>query len=517
MTSLRSVGPFHPGVRTERHAQYFTYTHICAIPDNMAIIPAFTTKVDIRKIKRFFVFSEQVWSKFLIFIRQTQNKMATVKYLTRTKVSKLAPVYIRFRDKDNTDLWVQTPYKMFPEYWNNKKQEFKKNMLYTGVFTEKMAREQQRDFDKLSDTILDEFNKLTTNVTTEWLTKVINTYYYKKTPGTENFNQYVARYVEEAKTGDRLAKTNNTQKRYGYGSIRNLQGFKLSFEMFCNGKQYDFNDINIDTYNAFLKFFRDRNCSANYIGKHIKSWKTIMRKAREEGLHKNSDIELKAFKTISEETSKIYLSEVELKAIYDLDLSDEVVLKKVRPEMASNKRLRESRDVFLVGCYIAQRYSDYSRVGKDMIKTIDGKQYLEIYQQKTKTKCLIPLRPEAIRILQQYDYTLPKTFEQKINKDIKDIGELAGITEVITVQRDKGGFTVEKKVKKCSEICTHTARRSGCTNMYLAGIPTLKIMKISGHKSEREFLKYIRVSQEETAIDLSSHNYFAGPQLKVAR
>lgn len=443
--------------------------------------------------------------------------MATIKYLTRTKVSKLAPVYIRFRDKDSTDLWVQTPYKMFPEYWNNKKQEFKKNMLYTGVFTEKMAREMKRDFNTLEDVILDEYNKRNSPVNTEWLTKVINTFYYKKTPGGESFNQYTARYVEEAKSGDRLATTNNTQRKYGYGSIRVLQGFKLSFEMFCNGKEYDFNDINIDTYNAFVKFFRDRNCSANYIGKHIKTWKTIMRRAREDGLHKNSDIELKAFKTISEETSKIYLSESELKAIYDLDLSDEAVLTKVRPEMSTNKRLRESRDVFLIGCYIAQRYSDYSRVSKDMVKVLDGKHYLEIYQQKTKTKCLIPLRPEAVSILKQYDFTLPKTFEQKVNKDIKDIGELAGITETITVQHDKGGLTVEKKVKKCSEICTHTARRSGCTNMYLAGIPTLKIMKISGHKSEREFLKYIRVSQEETAIDLSSHSYFAGSHLKVAK
>ena len=138
-------------------------------------------------------------------------------------------------------------------------------------------------------------------------------------------------------------------------------------------------------------------------------------------------------------------------------------------------------------------------------------------QKKTGEKCIIPIRPELEAILQRYDYNLPKSFEQKVNKDIKDIGELAGIKEVITIQHDRGGLTVEKKVKKCSEICTHTARRSGCTNMYLAGIPTLKVMKISGHKSEREFLKYIRVSQEETAIDLSSHSYFAGAPLKIAR
>jgi len=53
--------------------------------------------------------------------------------------------------------------------------------------------------------------------------------------------------------------------------------------------------------------------------------------------------------------------------------------------------------------------------------------------------------------------------------------------------------------------------------MYLEGIPTIDIMKISGHKTEREFLKYIKVSKEETAVILSDHPYFVGNTLKIAR
>jgi hypothetical protein len=44
--------------------------------------------------------------------------------------------------------------------------------------------------------------------------------------------------------------------------------------------------------------------------------------------------------------------------------------------------------------------------------------------------------------------------------------------------------------------------------MYLDGVPNLSIMKITGHKTEREFLKYIRVSKEETAEMLANHEYF---------
>ncbi len=42
-------------------------------------------------------------------------------------------------------------------------------------------------------------------------------------------------------------------------------------------------------------------------------------------------------------------------------------------------------------------------------------------------------------------------------------------------------------------------RRSFCTNEFLAGTPVKLIMKISGHKNEKDFYKYIRVTAEEAA------------------
>jgi len=39
-------------------------------------------------------------------------------------------------------------------------------------------------------------------------------------------------------------------------------------------------------------------------------------------------------------------------------------------------------------------------------------------------------------------------------------------------------------------------------------------MIITGHKTEKEFLKYIRITKEETAEMLYNHKYFR-PKLKV--
>ena len=54
-------------------------------------------------------------------------------------------------------------------------------------------------------------------------------------------------------------------------------------------------------------------------------------------------------------------------------------------------------------------------------------------------------------------------------------------------------------------VSSHTARRSFATNYYLQGFPTIDLMKITGHRTERSFLKYIRVSKLDTAKRLSAH------------
>jgi hypothetical protein len=279
-----------------------------------------------------------------------------------------------------------------------------------------------------------------------------------------------------------------------------------SFERFCNekGKQYDYGDINQDFYNDFIQFFYDRNCSGNYAGRLIKNLKTIMRAARDEGLHSNVQIYMRAFKTIKSEVDSIYLTADEIETLYSLNLS-------------GNKPYELARDVFLIGVFTAQRYSDYSKINKNNIRMYGDTKVIELHQQKTGEKCIIPIRPECDAILRKYDYNLPCTHEQKINKYIKEVAKAAGINAVIQYEQNLGGLTVKKKAFKYELCKTHTARRSGCTLMYLAGIPTIDIMKISGHKAEKQFLQYIKLGKEETAVSLALHPYFRGNVLKIVK
>jgi len=79
---------------------------------------------------------------------------------------------------------------------------------------------------------------------------------------------------------------------------------------------------------------------------------------------------------------------------------------------------------------------------------------------------------------------------------------------MIQTARTEGGKMISKSVPEWQMITTHTARRSGCTNMYLAGIPIRTIMSFSGHKTITSFMKYIKIEVMEDAIKMKDHPFF---------
>lgn len=134
---------------------------------------------------------------------------------------------------------------------------------------------------------------------------------------------------------------------------------------------------------------------------------------------------------------------------------------------------------------------------------------IQIRTQKTGERVSIPLHKTVRSILAKYNNRLPKAYtNQVMNRYIKDVGSLAGLKEEIETTITRAGKLERIPIKKFDLVSTHTARRSFATNLYLADVPTISIMKITGHKSERSFLQYIRVTQEQNADKLLSHPFF---------
>jgi len=215
----------------------------------------------------------------------------------------------------------------------------------------------------------------------------------------------------------------------------------------------------------------------NSVGKHIKVLKIILKEA------KNNEIDISSFHVFNENVDNVYLNESELKQLKDQDFS-------------SNPDLDHVRDWFLLLSWTGSRFSDLEKIRKTNIK--NG--FIIFRQQKTNNKVTIPLHPVVKEILKKYNYEMPKQIgNQEFNVLIKEVCKQAKIESVETFTRTVGGKLKSEKYLKYELVGSHTGRRNFCTNQYKRDLPTLMIMSISGHKTEKSFFKYIKVKEEEHA------------------
>jgi integrase len=199
-------------------------------------------------------------------------------------------------------------------------------------------------------------------------------------------------------------------------------------------------------------------------------------------------IELKKFAVNWKESDAVYLPEKEIIKLYKTKFE--------------NKRLEQVRDLFVFGCFVGLRFSDYNDVKPENIVQIDGDYFIKMETKKTKELVIIPCNPVVLDIFNKYRSNhnrLPKSLSnQKFNNYIKEACKLAGMAE-------KGRLATSPELELWQCVSSHTARRSFATNYYLERFPTIDLMKITGHKTEKAFLKYIRVTKLDTAKRLSQH------------
>ncbi|MDA9343559.1 site-specific integrase [Algibacter sp.] len=270
-----------------------------------------------------------------------------------------------------------------------------------------------------------------------------------------------------------------------------------------------YGSIDIEFYDNFLKFTNDNNYSLNYIGTTIKILKTIMNASFEKGFHSNLDFKKRYFKKPSEEVYNIYLSTYELQKIHELDFSN-FTPKKINDDFViTSDKLEVARDLFLIAANTGLRVSDFNNLKSKNIILDKNQRYISIITQKNSKRLTIPINSIVKTILDTRNGNPPsKMPEQHINYCLKEIGELAEINDPIKKSITRGGKKEVKTYNKYELITNHTGRRSFCTNAYKSGMPTIDIMAISGHSTEKVFYNYIKVDDLERAEKISKHKFF---------
>jgi len=290
-------------------------------------------------------------------------------------------------------------------------------------------------------------------------------------------------------------------------NLRTIQKYRTTLKVlrdFAKSKRkgrLDFENIDLDFYHDFVEYLQKHcNHTTNTVGKYIKTLKVFLKEATEAGINSNRAFESKKFAGLTELVDHIYLNETDLDLLWNLDLS-------------KNKRLESVRDLFLVSCYTGLRFQDFTTITPENI--LDGNK-LKISTRKTGKTVQIPIHWRVAELLAKYENHLPRAISnQKMNDYLKEVGELAGIDATIEKVKTKGGLRYERNYKKFELMTCHTGRRTFATNLYLAGVPAISIMKLTGHSTEAVFMRYLNISGEENANLLMNHDYFTKGRLRA--
>jgi len=402
-------------------------------------------------------------------------------YLKRPDADMPTAIFARI-SYDGLQLKYYIAEKIHPKYWNKQTHQVRKQYENYGEFNRRL-KNIANDIDNEVRTYKNNNNGQIPSVA---ILKELLEKLFKNTSSEKlTFISFFQKIIEDSKQGIRLhPKTGkpinkNTIKTY-VTTFKHLQEYQA-----LNRKRIDFDTIDLDFYGDYTEYLiKVLKLATNTVGKHIQVIKLVMNDATEHGINTNLTFKSKRFVTIREKVDSIYLNEDEVKLFEKLDLSKQPKLERVR-------------DLFLIGCYTGLRFSDYSILNPEQIK--DG--FIETTQIKTGDPVVIPIHDTVTEIINKYSGVLPKAISnQKTNDYLKELTKkIPEMKAKVPINYTKAGQKVIQNFEKWELVTTHTARRSFATNEFKAGTPSITIMAITGHKTEKAFLRYIKVTPNEHA------------------
>jgi site-specific recombinase XerD len=147
-----------------------------------------------------------------------------------------------------------------------------------------------------------------------------------------------------------------------------------------------------------------------------------------------------------------------------------------------NEKLEKVKDLFIFQCFTGMAFVDVMNFSKDYISELDGMKIIRSARTKTDESYIALFLPEAERMAEKYDYSLPKLSNQKYNDYLKLLGTGAGIRKNIT---------------------SHVARHTFATYLLNRDIPIETVSKAMGHSNIKMTQHYAKLLGRKVVSDMS--------------
>jgi integrase len=356
------------------------------------------------------------------------------------------------------------------EFWDSKKQKVKSSFSgsveYNGIILKKISDLQQK-FSKA----LDDNGKFSWSLFKESLKpKIVNDKIKEGHP--KPFNVIVEEFINHCM----LTKGNAVIKSYKT-TYNHLKSFGIATK-----KKISLETFDKEFYDIYVNYLANtHNLTNNSIGKDIKNIKVLLRWTTDEGY--NNNLAYLKYKVLEEESDPFILREDELLAIESLDLS-------------YSARLSRVRDLYLMMVYTSLRVSDLLKLSPANFDLTQG--LLRVTATKTRGEQYIAITLKLDSILIKYpDLNFPRVTSQEINRCIKEIGKMAGMTELFQVVKYSGRKKIVIEKPRYQFLTSKIGRRTNITFSLKANVPESIVRRQSGHKTLKHFNKYIKMSGDD--------------------
>lgn len=410
--------------------------------------------------------------------------MATINFLYRSSKDK-ANLHLRLLYRFNeTDyvFGVNTKFEVTKEYWS----KYHKMKRPKQIEIINLQTEVKTELNKIENHILNCFNSFNPEaINKRWLETELG-YYYNPPQQAEALPKELIKYIDFY-----IDYRKNEIKETSKQKFNVIKHKLVRFQSFRK-KTIMINEINDSFKKELVEYYKKEKYSQNTMQRELVFIKTFCKHARFLGIETHPQLD--SLRLDRAKVEKIYLTFDELKQIENID----------KEKLTDS--LENAKDWLIISSYTGQRISDFMRFTNDMIRIEDGKHLIEFTQKKTDKIMTIPMHPKVIEILNKRNGMFPYPIsDQKYNDYIKDVCEIAEITQMVTGSKlmetkpKSGIFRKENSTyRKCDLVTSHTGRRSFATNFY-GIIPTSLLINITGHSSEQMYLVYVGKSNKDLA------------------
>ncbi|BDD04399.1 transposase [Aureibacter tunicatorum] len=156
--------------------------------------------------------------------------------------------------------------------------------------------------------------------------------------------------------------------------------------------------------------------------------------------------------------------------IKPIDFVDDQDMERLKQAEFEDKRHERVRDIFYFQCRTGLSYCDLKAFQSEAhVKFAKQGPFIQQQRQKSSTYSVVPLMPEAITILEKYEYKLPIISNQKYNKYLKEVADLCDIR---------------------MSLSSHIGRKTFATWLFNNEVNAVSVMKALGHSDLKTTLRH---------------------------